>query len=276
MLASPLRALPWIAASALAVAAASVDDGPWLELPDDPLGRLWASVGRATEPWSPPDADSDGLWMRWSRALAALDEPAERRGALHDLAEIALQDGRIEDAYRWVLAFGADDPEALAGAVPRLFPGVDAGVHLGPGGRAAGLSDGATLRPQLPPRSSDALPDAIDPRRATARGLVVGEATIDMELRVDGSGIVCELAHASGGAAELELYLPAPDGFRLSSAYIDWEIQDPPEGSDPETIDWRDVPLRLVLEPREDPLTVFARIRRAPFRFPTPPDRSAA
>ncbi|MEM9383332.1 MAG: hypothetical protein AAGB93_25545, partial [Planctomycetota bacterium] len=168
------------------------------------------------------------------------------------------------------------DAEGLAAAVPRLFPGIDAAVALGPGGRPPGLPDGATLRPCLPPRSSAAQPGSIEVRRATARELRVGDATFDMLLKVDGSGVVCDLENVRGGPAKLQLFVPAPAGFRIKSAYLDWQQQRLPEGEDPETFDWSRVPLEIDLAPGEESFTVFARLDRLVRPFPTPPSPDAA
>ncbi|MGD2018975.1 MAG: hypothetical protein PVJ89_12715 [Planctomycetota bacterium] len=254
----------------------------WLELPEAPMGRLWASVGADTVPWSPPGAAGDlasdaGAWGEWVSALAALEDAAGRREALRTLVALAVRDGRVEDAYGWIAAFGAGDAPALAGALPRLFPGFDGSVALGPGGRPAAMPSDATLRPQLPPRSPAAIPGSIEPRRATARRVTVGAATFDLMLKVDGSGVVLELTHVAGAAADLRVALPAPAGYRLKSVYVDWELQAPEEGADPDDVDWAGTPLPVHLTPAaaEEPLTLFARLDRRDVPLPTAPDAAA-
>jgi hypothetical protein len=246
---------------------------PWLTFPDDPLGRLWASVGAETVPRVEPLAATGGdRWAGWADALGRLDSsPEEHRGALVDLSRFALDDHRAQDAFAWIVRLGAGDPEGLAGSIPTLFPGVGPDVALGPGGRPLPMAEGAVLRPQLPPRSKVARVGSIENRRAEARGLKIGDAVFDMLLKVDGSGVVCDLTHVSGGTAKFKLYLPAPEGFRLKSAYVNWEMQQLPGGADPKVFDWRAMPLTIELAPSEESFTVFARLTRLQVPFPTPP-----
>ncbi len=261
--------------------------GPWLELPDEPLGRLWASVGEDTEPLSlrgiPAASWVRGApesWAVWSRALDDLDGlPAERRGAVANLVALALTDGRANDAFRWLEAFGSDDPSALAGMLPRLFPGVPIDVALGPGGVPGHLPEGTVLRPCLPP-AIGADTGRIEARRATCRGLEIGGARFDLQLKVDGSGVVCDVTHLAGDEATLRLQLPVPEGWRLATLYLDWEQQTPPAGADPDSFDWGgeilEIPLRPA-EPDEDGvieperLSVFARVRRVELPLPSGP-----
>ncbi|MEM1447817.1 MAG: hypothetical protein AAF726_02690 [Planctomycetota bacterium] len=275
-----------LAAPAPPVAAVRQEDAPdasvdeaWLLLPDDPLGRLWASVGPETEPApEPAPAAADRtVWEEWALQLERVrsEDRAVRQAGIRRLVQIARADGRIEDAYAWVVALGAGDAAGLASIVPRMFPGIDPRVPLGPGGRPQGLADGAVLRPCLPPRSSAARPGTIEVRRATARGLRIGDTTFDMLLKVDGSGVVCDLDHVSGGPVKLRLALPAPEGFRLKSAYLDWDQLTLPEGEDAASYDWAGVPLEIDLVPSEDSFTVFARLDRRTQPFPTPPAAGA-
>ena len=267
----------------LAPVASAIGQDPardWLEFPEGPMGRLWASVGAETTPWRPAVSSGDlgtdpHAWARWARAVDALDDPAGRRGAVEALAGLAARDGRVEDAYRWIAAFGAGDPEALAGSVPHLFPGFPMETVLGPGGRPAPLDEGVLLRPQLPPRSAAAVPGSIETRRATARRLVVGAATFDLMLKVDGSGVIAELTHVAGEAAELRVALPAPAGFRLKSVYVDWELQSPDEGTDPAEVDWAGIPLPVRVPPGDEPVSLFARLDRRDVPLPTAPAPTA-
>ncbi|MDG1983222.1 MAG: hypothetical protein P8M11_01510 [Planctomycetota bacterium] len=248
----------------------------WLDLPEDPLGRLWASVGAGTAPWRSDQAPgdlkaSDTAWAEWRRAMTETRVPERRREALSVLLKLAANDGRMEDAYGWIRAFGADDAPALAGSIPLLFPGLAPTAALGGGGRPGPLAEGALLRPQLPPRSRAALPGSIETRRVTARGLQVGGTTFDLMLKVDGSGVIAEFTHVAGGPAELRVALPAPEGFRLKSVYVDWELQDPGEEIAPGDVDWSGTPLLVRVVPAEDPISLFARLDRRETPLPTAP-----
>ncbi|MEM8713447.1 MAG: hypothetical protein AAGG01_21085, partial [Planctomycetota bacterium] len=263
------------------------------------IGRLWASVGESTEPWGAPLPTAAGLgWTAWASALDVLaplpkdgnpagsptgtprqiDRDASRR-ATAQLIQTALADRRAEDAYRWLRRLGADDPSALAGLVPRLFPGVGWDIPLGPGGRPAPLADGGTLRPQLPPMPTSAAARGSS-RRATCRGLRVGEATLDLDLKLDGSGVVLEFTHTGGPAATLVVELPAPSGMRLKSLYVDWAIQPLPEGSDEDAFDWSTRPIRITIPPQPtgedspgyaESFSLFARLDYLDGSIPTGP-----
>ncbi len=248
----------------------------WLDLPEDPLGRLWASVGADTTPWRANAAHGDlsaseDAWEEWRGAMATARTPERRREALSTLLGLAARDGRMDDAYGWIGAFGAGDAPALAGSIPYLFPGLDPTVQLGGGGRPMALKEGALLRPQLPPRSRAAVPGSIENRRVTARGLRVGGTTFDLMLKVDGSGVIAELTHVAGEPAELRVALPAPAGYRLKSVYVDWELQEPEDGADPDEVDWAGTPLNVRIAPSEDPISLFARLDRRDLPTPTPP-----
>jgi hypothetical protein len=257
---------------------------PWMDLPDDPIGRLWASVGENTEPWR-PEGDAAALtWNGWAAALNALtpldpaapaepsgptgQDSAERRDATAFLVRFAVEDERPEDAFRWLAGLGADDPEALAGLLPLLFPGVPPEIELLAGGHIPPLPAGIMLRPQLPPMPRSEAARRLS-RRATCRGLVIGESTVDLILKVDGSGVVAEFIHRGGPAATLVVQLPRPDGMRLKQLYVDWDVQTPPEGSDPETFDWATTPIQFTIQPQAtgedspgyaESFSVFARL----------------
>lgn len=279
-----LAALPLCLALLTPPAAAGpqVQETPrgWLDLPEDPLGRLWASVGSETSPWKTAGeqgdlSTSESAWEDWRSAISGTQVPERRRAALSTLHGLAANDGRMEDAYGWISEFGAGDASALAGSIPYLFPGVDPATVLGGGGQPAALPAGALLRPQLPPRSGAAVPGTIENRRVTARGLRVGEATLDLMLKVDGSGVIAELTHVAGDPVDLAVALPAPAGYRLKSVYVDWELQEPGEGTDPEEVDWAGTPLTVRVVPSEDPISLFARLDRRDLPTPTPPSSAA-
>ncbi len=255
---------------------------PWMELPDDPVGRLWASVGADTQPWLAP-TDVDLTWENWAQSLLLLtdteagehrpkvspaSERAGRREASAFLMQFALEDGRAEDAFRWLQGLGADDPEALAGLLPTLFPGVPAGTELLPGGHIPALPNEVFLRPQLPPQPRAPEVRGFS-RRSTCRGLIIGESTLDLVLKLDGSGVVAEFTHRGGPAVTLIVQLPAPAGRRLKSLYVDWDLQTPPEGSDEATFDWSTTPLKITIQPQptgpdapgyDESFSVFARL----------------
>ncbi len=269
---------------------------PWMELPDDPIGRLWASVSDTTEPWRPPtgkQGDQAALtWGSWADALGVLTpldstvpmEPlsqAQRRDATSFLVRFAVEDERPEDAFRWLAGLGADDPEALAGLLPILFPGVPSETELLPGGRIPPLPAEVMLRPQLPPMPRAEAARRLS-RRATCRGLVIGESTVDLVLKVDGSGVVAEFIHRGGPAVTLVVQLPRPDGMRLRELYVDWDRQAPPKGSDPETFDWATTPIKFTIQPQAtgedspgyaESFSVFARLAYVRDGIPqTPPN----
>lgn len=236
---------------------------PWLEMPDDPVGRLWASVGDDVQPWNPPQAGAAGAdltWENWSKALKVLTSVSEgatfyepdqsaRRAATAFLVRFAVEDRRAEDAFRWLRGVGADDPEALAGLLPTLFPGVPAETKLLPGGRIPALSADVVLRPQLPPEPRAAARRGLS-RRSTCRGLVIGGATLDLTMKLDGSGVVAEFTHRGGPAVTLVVVLPAPKGKRLKSLYVDWDIQEIPQGRDESSFDWAETPIQITLQPQ--------------------------
>jgi hypothetical protein len=252
----------------------------WLDLPEDPLGRLWASVGANTAPWRSTAVAGDlagdaAAWEDWRRAMNEAHTSQTRREAVSTLLGLAARDGRMEDAYGWIGAFGAGDAPALAGPIPYLFPGLAAGAQVGAGGRPQPLAKGAVLRPQLPPRSAAALIGSIENRQTTARGLQVGGTTFDLMLKVDGAGVIAELTHVAGDPTTLRVALPAPAGYRLKSVYVDWELQEPGDGVDPEEVDWSGTPLTVRLAPSEDPISLFARLDRQDIPLPTAPSVGA-
>ena len=263
---------------------------PWMDLPDDPIGRLWASVDDSTVPWR-PEGEATLTWDRWAEALSTLTpldsaapiEPptqVQRRDATEFLVRFAVEDERPEDAFRWLAGLGADDPEALAGLLPLLFPGVPADTALLPGGHLPPLPAEVMLRPQLPPMPRSEAARRLS-RRATCRGIVIGESTVDLILKVDGSGVVAEFIHRGGPAVTLIVQLPRPDGMRLKELYVDWDRQAPPEGSDPKTFDWASTPIKFTIQPQPtgedapgyaESFSVFARLGYVSGGIPrTPP-----
>lgn len=283
----PAAAL-WLGAAAVAAQAergpgddAAMGDGPWLTLPDEPMGRAWASVSETTAPWlylslqapPPPDAVIEP-WASWADALqkvAGKAAPAARREAAARLMGFAAKDGRPEDAYAWAKTLGAGDPAGVAGTLPYLFPGVPFGARLLEGGRPAPLPDGTLLSPILAaPRAADA-PMGIVWREAKARGLEVGGATFDMELKIDNTGVVVDFEAVSGTESKLRLSLPSPEGYRLKALFVDWEKVPLPKGANALRFDWSKVPIDVVLKERDSTYSIFARIAPLTSSLPTSP-----
>ncbi len=257
------------------------DDGPWLTLPDEPMGRPWASVAKTTTPWDylstsasiPPDADGEP-WASWAGALTIVNgkaAPGARREATARLMGFAAQDGRPEDAYAWAKALGAGDPEGIAGTLPYLFPGVPFGAKLGEGGRPAPLPGGALLSPILAAPKAPNAPMGIVWREAKARGLEVGGATFDMELKIDNTGVVVDFDAVKGVETKVRLQLPAPEGYRLKALFIDWEKVPLPEGADPLRFDWADAPIDVIVKERDSTYSIFARIAPLTSSLPASP-----
>lgn len=291
MLETTLRTL--MVAGALAPLALSVQQEQpepaatgWLELPEAPLGRMWALVDPAAKPWDPRaaagsatfDLGEAAAWELWAESLANVRDDGNRRDAAAVLARLALADRRAPDAFQWAALFGAEDPAALAGTLPYVFPGVPVETELGPGGRPPALPDGVHLRPALPPADGPADFDGVVWRSATARGLRIEDTTFDLLVKIDGSGVVLEITNIVGPPVKAVVQVPAPAGHRLRSMYVDWEIQTPPEGEDERTtFDWSQHPIEIELrrlDPKDDQevYTLFGRIAPMAIKVPRIPD----
>lgn len=211
--------------------------------------------------------DDPATWKAWrgalERALQADDTSARAR-----LALVALEQGRHADAWRH---FGhcASDPALLAALLPRFLPGVERGTPLARGGRAEPLADGALLHPALPPPLAPV--PGTDPRFArrviALGGVVVGAATIALQVAVEGEGVQVELTHESGGTAHVRIVIPRAEEYGVSAEYVDWLKQ--------ETVG---APLEVTLAPGEEPHVLFARFEPRDPRWPTslPADVPAA
>ncbi|MEL6431356.1 MAG: hypothetical protein AAFR54_19445, partial [Planctomycetota bacterium] len=198
-------------------------------------------------------------------------KPDQVRRLRRELALLAAEDRRGADAYAWLGALGPGDPEAVAGVMPYLFPGVHPAVALGPGGRPSGLGSGARFAPLLPPGTAEEEAQGIFWREAFARGLTVDDTTFDLRLKLDGSGVLVEFENVVGPAVEVSVVLPAPDGFRLKSLYRDWELEDLPEGESEDSVDWAGVPIALTVKAGDLDPSVFARMARTRSRMPGAP-----
>ena len=256
----------------------------WLVLPDDSVGRLWASVGPETEPWpfvrSPKSSIAGGKttpWTAWADALLAsksADADAAREGRAR-LLRFACADGRSRDAFAWLEALGAGDPEGIAGSLPYLFPGLPFHTELGNAGRPPVLPAGTHLRPLCPPSSEDAPGNYIAWREAVARQITIGKTTFDLKLKIDGSGVVLDFENVRGGATTALVTLPVPSGWRMKSLFVDWSKRELPDGADPDTLDWSTIAIEIPIEPRDSTFSIFGRVAPLEVNLPSGPAPTA-
>lgn len=243
-----------------------------VQLPEGPNARAFAGVGPETEAIALgaqlagrhavllDGADRAAVWRAWGQTLercAASEEesPSERAS----LALFALEQGRWSDAWAHLERLGGH-PEWSAAVLPRLLPGAPAGTPPGRGGLPGALPDGVLLTPAVPPPTREVLPGRIEPRAAEVRGLRIGEATVDLRVSLDGSGIQVDLAHTGGGPARVRVLLPEPEGLEIRVEYVDWMRQDE-----------RRLPLEVELLPGEEEHSLFGRFRPRPLALPASP-----
>lgn len=216
---------------------------------------------------APRALDDAATWKTWRTALErtlAAEDPASRAR----LALVALAQGRHRDAWQH-FEHCAPEPALLAALLPCFVPGVERGTLLAQGGRAAPLADGAVFRPALPPHVAPA--PGTDPRfvrRAVALGgIVVGGATLALQISVEAEGVQVEITHESGTAARVRIVLPRSEEYGVSAEYVDWTKQD--------TLG---EPLEVALAPGDEPHVLFARFEPRDPRWPTklPDDVPAA
>lgn len=257
----------------------------WLELPDDPLGRLWASVGPGTSPWAYVGSSKAVLdsgpgtpWPAWADAVRASESGDEdvAREARARLLRFACRDGRPRDAFEWLETFGAGDPEAIAGTLPYLFPGVPFDTELEDSGRPPTLYPGVHLRPLCPPSSEDDPGHYIAWREAIASGITIDETTFDLKLKIDGSGVVLDFENVRGGTANAFVTLPVPSGWRMKSVFVDWSKRELPGGADPDSFDWSSMPIEIRLEPRDSTFSIFGRVAPLDVNLPSGPAAGAS
>jgi hypothetical protein len=209
-----------------------------VELPESPARRVLEAALESAEDGAfdvgtlaswPADLDdaawsSAAPWLVWAELLTADSGAADVRGARGraSLALLAASQGRSADAWRH-LAACADEPRVARAVLPHLFPGVPAGSDP-----HEPLPDGVLLRPVLPPPPRELLPGEIVPAEMTARGLRVGDATLDVHLELARDGVQVDVENVSGGPAELALLLPEPEHYRIRVDYLDWEQRETP------------------------------------------------
>lgn len=247
-----------------------------ITLPEGPVARAWASVGSGTRPrdlalgrlprhpkdgaWADP-----GVWELWStsvRAEAAADPGESSPARRAQLAILALGLDRTADAWGHYAKTGAD-PRVAASLLPAFLPGIPPGNldpdHLGLGGQVLALPEGVLLTPALPPPVGVSSPGRLVRRNMRINGLRIGDAVLDMDVRVEFEGVQIDFHHRSGGAATFRVRAPEPPGFENRVEYVNWFRQDQVR-----------VPHGITVEPGQpEAATLFARVLRRPFRWPT-------
>lgn len=231
---------------------------PLLALPADAQpgparGVLWPQDSE--DPlWTPPEPDALAApWAAWVNAVEGSCADPEGKAAL-DMAQVALEQGRDERAWRTLARAAATHPAEAAALLPRFWPGwaPEAGSALdAPGGGLRALPAGATLRPALPPPIDDDPEILLAPRAMDFFGLQIGETLVDLRLHVRGDGVDFRVEHISGPAVEFQVVLPYPPGFRAHLEYADWERAD--------TVG---APLPVRLQPGSEPYRLWGRFRR--------------
>lgn len=245
-------------------------------LPEGPAARAWASVGSETRPrdlaagrlprhpkdstWADP-----AIWDLWSTSVRAEAEAEEGEGSPERrarLAILALGLDRTADAWGHYAKTGAD-PRVAASLLPAFLPGIPPANldpdHLGLGGEVMPLPEGVLLTPALPPPVGVASPGRLVRRNMRINGLRIGEAVLDMDVRIEFEGVQIDFHHRSGGAATFRVRAPEPHGFENRVEYVNWFRQDEVR-----------VPHEITVEPDQpEAATLFARVLRRPFRWPT-------
>jgi hypothetical protein len=143
----------------------------------------------------------------------------------------------------------------MAGLLPRFLPGVES--------LAQPLSDGATLRPALPPRTGRGLPGRIEQRQMQMESLPIGAARIKLAVRVEYEGVIVELTHQEGPACVVQVEIPQDPDFVFGLEYLDWYPIEPQPGAAA-----TDRARRVELEPGSDPRTLYGRFEPRTFDFP--------
>jgi len=249
----------------LAGALAALQTGAQFELSPGPFERTWALVDARVEPRLPEGLPllaqgPDAPWSEWAARLRACRTaaPPERAAARLWAAVFAARGGRSDDAWEH-LAHAGEAPAGLRAVLPLFAPGV------APADLAAWpeLPDGAVLAPLLPPPSVPASEVLLGIGRVreghtVVRGFRVGAAQVALTLRIEGDGVTIELAHEGGGACAVEVVVPEPPDFKLSSVHVDWETVSAPAGR-----------VRIELAPGAEPVTVYGRYRPRRIEWPT-------
>lgn len=198
---------------------------PALDLPRAGEGREDAS---AALDWS-----EERTWRRWSQALERLESPsldgesaAEARArARAALAELALAQGRHDDAWRHLAHARALPDDELAALVARFVPGVVGAPAGGPFGPLA-----AGSRDAEPPLLAPALAPPLEPEEAsrtrrelTLEGLRVGEARLSLRVALEPEGVQVDLEHRGGGPTRLRVRVPRDPRLEPLALLVDWE-----------------------------------------------------
>jgi hypothetical protein len=232
---------------------------PRIELPRGPAAEVAASLDPGVMPAPLPRVEDDpwsrpATWKRWAEILERVSRAGQPEpGAEAELAQLALAQGRYEDAWeRFAACAGA--PEIAAGLLPLLIPGA----------RAGPIEEGAVLRPALPPpsgpeaRAAGALRGGVDRRVMSIEGMRVGSAVLAMKISVEVEGVQIDVVHRSGGPVKLSIAIPRDTRFGFSDEYVDWY-----------RAEVKGVPHELAIAPGDDEHTLYARFEpRAP-EWPT-------
>jgi hypothetical protein len=251
-----------------------------IELPAGPVREAWERRAQFQETQNPPPvAVPTAVAERWSRWAEWLE-----RGDAAPLCVFAAADQRWDDAWRWWLASAEANGglgllrarETIAALVvghaltrstdatesdvqPAAHPGTRPAAHPDASLDAlpAAIPDGALLRPALPPQPPG--PQGTYQRCAmAARGLRIGAAVVDLEVRVELDGVQIDLTHVGGGACSVAIVLPTMSQFALAQEYVDWEEQPLPSGR----------PLALSIQPGDERHTLWGRFEVRPNPWP--------
>ena len=250
--------------------APAMADGVALELPDGPAAKAWAGVGSETVPHplhpnlrnacasSSPAGTAVPTWHMWAEWVAdeARETAPARRAALCLLARAQ---GRHADAWAHYAKLGAD-PRWVASVTPYLLPGAPLDSPVEAGGNLAPLPDGVLLRPFLPPQlvDADAAQTGIAWRKATVSGIRVGEATLEVTISVEATGVQVDVTHRGGGATTVAILIPEPPGYEIRIEYLDWMQTEQPR-----------TPILVDLQPGGEPTTLWGRMIERRVSLPT-------
>ncbi|MFT5198193.1 MAG: hypothetical protein ACI87O_000846 [Planctomycetota bacterium] len=251
-------------------------EAPTLTFSAPSLGKVWAAVGPETQP-SPLPLKAAALGSQpfgpvvvkaWSRALQIVRDPlaplGERLQARLSLCLIAKSQGRDQDAWKHFQKLG-DGPEEIARALPHMWPGVPFETSIGKGARLS-LEPNTMLRPAFPLLPDDDAPNGTGPLRMTWKGgLKVQDQDLELRFTLQPEGLEMDLWNRGNDTLSIRTILPSPRNFECSYTYSDWEkTMDPHLG------------IAVQLPPdREDPWTLFSRLRPAFEAWPASPKQDA-
>ena len=207
------------------------------------------------------DPSKAQAWATWLQALESA-RTSSAAAAHARLCDFALAQGRHERAWEHLVAAQAR-PELMAGLLPRFLPGVES--------LAQPLSDGATLRPALPPRTGRGLPGRIERREMQLQRLAIGAARVKLAVRVEYEGVIVELTHQEGPACVVHVEIPQDPDFAFGLEYLDWyPIETPAETPAGAAVGdaASDRARRVELAPGSDTRTLYGRFETRAFDFP--------